>query len=495
MPDLAAVSTSASPNASPVGAAETTDIPARPDRLPWSRWHWRVVIALGVAWVLDGLEVTLVGSVGSVLERSDTLALTAAQVGASGSLYIAGAVAGALLFGRMADRLGRKRLFLLTLAVYTAATLATAFSPNFAIFAVCRFFTGLGIGGEYAAINSAIDELVPARVRGRVNLAINGSFWIGAALGAALSLVLLDPRVLGPVLGWRFGFGLGAVLAVAILLVRRDVPESPRWLVAHGRREEAEAIMRDIEAQVAAQHGALPTVTHRTPVHSGPAPTLREVAQVLLQRMRKRSAVALGLMISQAFFYNAIFFTYALVLTRFYGVAEGRVALYIFPFALGNVLGPLLLGPLFDRVGRRRMIGLTYCLSGVGLAINGVAFVGGHLDATGQALAWSAVFFLASAAASSAYLTVSEVFPLEMRALSISLFYAVGTGAGGFVAPWLFGALIESGSRVAVGWGYAVGAAMVIAAGLAAWRFGVDAERKSLEEITGDWRPAAPRRP
>jgi MFS family permease len=465
--------------------APHADIPARLDRLPWSRWHWRVVIALGVAWVLDGLEVTLVGSVGGVLERPDTLGLSAAQIGAAGSLYIAGAVIGALVFGRMADRLGRKKLFLITLAVYTAASFATAFSPNFVFFALCRFFTGVGIGGEYAAINSAIDELIPARVRGRVNLAINGSFWIGAALGAGLSLVLLDPAVLGPVWGWRAGFGLGAVLALAILLVRRDVPESPRWLMSRGREAEALAVIEHIEATVAAEHGPLPPVpaVERPAYERREPPTLREVARVLLHRYRQRSVVALGMMISQAFFYNAIFFTYALVLTRFHGVPAERVALYIFPFALGNVLGPLLLGPLFDRVGRRRMIAATYVLSGVGLALTGAAFMAGWLDALTQALCWSAVFFLGSAAASSAYLTVSEVFPLEMRALAISLFYAVGTGAGGFAAPWLFGMLIETGSRGAVAVGYAIGAALVIVAGLVALRWGVDAEGRSLEDI------------
>ncbi|RYZ00752.1 MAG: MFS transporter, partial [Comamonadaceae bacterium] len=450
------------------------------------------VIALGVAWVLDGLEVTLVGSIGSVLERPDTLGLGATQIGAAGSLYIGGAVLGALLFGRLADRLGRKKLFLVTLVVYTAATFATAFSPNFAFFAVCRFLTGLGIGGEYAAINSAIDELVPARVRGRVALAINGSFWLGAALGAGLSLVLLDPRVLGPVWGWRVGFGLGAVLAVAILLVRRDVPESPRWLIAQGRADEAEAIVARIEAEVAAQHGPLAPVTARLSFLRQAAPSFRQVAHVLLHQYRRRSVVAMALMVSQAFFYNAIFFTYALVLTRFHGVAEGRVALYIFPFALGNVLGPLLLGPLFDRVGRRRMIGLTYVLSGVGLALTGAAFMAGWLDALTQALCWSAVFFLASAAASSAYLTVSEVFPLEMRALAISLFYAVGTGAGGFAAPLLFGMLIDTGSRGAVTVGYAIGAVLVIVAGLIAWRYAIDAERRSLEDIAPPMGTARP---
>jgi MFS family permease len=460
-----------------------SDIPARLDRLPWSRWHWRVVIALGVAWILDGLEVTLVGSIGGVLERPDTLGLTAAQIGWSGSLYIAGAVIGALIFGRLTDRLGRKKLFLITLAVYMFATLATAFSPDFTFFAVCRFITGLGIGGEYAAINSAIDELIPARVRGRVNLAINGSFWVGAALGAGLSLVLLDPRVLGPAMGWRAGFVLGALLAVAILLVRRNVPESPRWLLAHGRSDEAQRIIERIEAEVEAEHGKLPPAAGRVSFTGSAAPSIRQVAQVLLHRYRRRSIVALALMISQAFFYNAIFFTYALVLTRFHGVPEGRVALYIFPFALGNVLGPLVLGPLFDRVGRRKMIALTYVLSGVGLALTGWAFMQGWLDARSQALAWSAVFFLASAAASSAYLTVSEVFPLEMRALAISVFYAVGTGAGGFIAPVLFGLLIETGSRTAVSIGYGIGAVLVVLAGLLALRFAVDAERKPLEQV------------
>jgi len=462
------------------------DIPARLDRLPWSRWHWRIVAALGVAWVLDGLEVTLVGSVGAVLERADTLALSAAQVGWSGSLYIGGAVIGALVFGRMADRLGRKRLFLVTLLVYMAATLATAFSPGFAAFAICRFCTGLGIGGEYAAINSAIDELIPARVRGRVNLAINGSFWLGAALGAGLSLLLLDPRVLGPVWGWRACFGLGAILAIAVTLVRRQVPESPRWLAAHGRAAAARDVIAAIEAEVEASRGPLPAPpASRAPVmyRTTAAPSVRDVMRLLALRYRQRSLITLALMVAQAFFYNAIFFTYALVLTRFYDVPDARVALYVFPFALGNAAGPLLLGPLFDHVGRRRMIALTYVTSGIGLAATGWAFTRGWLDARTLALCWSGVFFLASAAASSAYLTASEVFPLEMRAMAISVFYALGTGIGGFVAPALLGSLIESGSREAVAAGYGLGSALVIAAGLLALRFGVDAERRPLEEV------------
>jgi MFS family permease len=461
-------------------------IPARLDRLPWSPWHWRIVLALGVAWVLDGLEVTIVGSMGSVLERPDTLALTATQIGWAGSLYVGGAVLGALVFGRLADALGRKRLFLLTLLVYMGATVATAFTTGFTGFALCRFATGIGIGGEYAAINSAIDELIPARVRGRVNLAINGSFWIGAAIGAVLSLVLLDERVLGPQQGWRAGFLLGAVLAVAILLVRRHVPESPRWLIAHGRAEEAERVVAEIEESVRARHGRpLDEVDTQGSVAfaRNALPSLAEVAHVLMRRYRARSAVVLALMVSQAFFYNAIFFTYALVLTRFHAVPAQDVGLYILPFAAGNVLGPLLLGPLFDRLGRRVMIAATYALSGIGLLLTGVGFVLGLLDATTQTLAWSAVFFFASAAASSAYLTVSEVFPLEMRALSISIFYAIGTGVGGFLAPALFGALIETGNRTNVFAGYVVGALLVMVAAAVAWRHAVDAERKPLEHV------------
>ena len=460
-----------------------TDIPARLDRLPWSRWHWRVVFALGIAWVLDGLEVTLVGSLGGVLERPDTLALSAAEIGWAGSAYVGGAVLGALYFGRLADQLGRKRLFLVTLAVYLAATLATAFAFDFASFFVFRFLTGFGIGGEYAAINSAIDELIPARVRGTVNLAINGSFWIGAAIGAGLSLVLLDPRVLGPQLGWRAAFAFGAIMSVAIYLVRRHVPESPRWLVAHGRGGEADREIRGIEAAVERERGALEPPDRTLAITLRSSPSLGEVARVLLARYPRRTILGLALMISQAFFYNAIFFTYALVLTRFYDIPEGRVGLYIFPFAAGNFLGPLVLGPLFDRVGRRKMIALTYALSGVGLAATGFGFMQGWLDAATQTACWSVVFFLASAAASSAYLTVSEVFPLEIRAVAISVFYAVGTGVGGFLAPALFGALIETQSRAAVFGGYAFGAILVVLAALVALVYGVDAERKPLEEV------------
>jgi len=460
-------------------SAITTDIPARLDRLPWSAWHWRVVIALGVSWLLDGLEVTVVGSLGPALQRPDTLGLTASQIGWAASAYIGGAVLGALYFGRLADKLGRKRMFLVTLVVYLVATVLTAFSFDIFSFAFCRFLTGFGIGGEYAAINSAIDELIPARLRGRVDLAINGTFWIGAAMGAGLSIVLLDPDFVGAAWGWRIAFGLGGILAFAILLVRRHVPESPRWLLMHGRAEEAEAVVRRIEDEVGVAH----PVNERLALRPLRSVSWSEVLHVLLVRYRSRAIFGLTLMASQAFFYNAIFFTYALVLARFYGIPDERVGYYIFPFALGNFLGPLLLGHLFDTVGRRVMIATTYALAGIGLLATGYAFSQDWLTATTQAISWSVVFFVASAAASSAYLTVSEVFPLEMRAISISLFYAAGTALGGFVGPPLYGAMIESGSRSALFGAYAFAAVLMCVAALVTLFLGIDAERRPLEQV------------
>src|SRR3954467_10968977 len=408
-----------------------SDIPARLDRLPWSGWHWRVVIALGVSWLLDGLEVTVVGSLGPALQRPDTLGLTASEIGWAASAYIAGAVFGALVFGRLADRLGRKQMFLATLIVYLMATVATAFSWNILTFACCRFATGFGIGGEYAAINSAIDELIPARLRGTVDLAINGTFWIGAALGAGLSIILLHPGFIGPAWGWRIAFGLGAVLAAAILLVRRHVPESPRWLLTHGRVDEAEAVVRDIERQI----GVSDTGHKSLSMRALRSISWGEVLRVLLVRHRRRAVLGLTLMASQAFFYNAIFFTYALMLTRFYGIPEERVGYYIFPFALGNFLGPLALGRLFDAVGRRAMIAVTYSVSGILLIATAYAFSRGWLSATGQTLCWSVIFFVASAAASSAYLTGGGFFPLGRRAIPLSLFEGSDPPPWGLRAP------------------------------------------------------------
>jgi MFS family permease len=460
-----------------------TAIPARLDRLPWSPWHWRVVIALGVSWLLDGLEVTVVGSLGPALQRPDTLGLTAGEIGWAASAYIGGAVLGALFFGRLADSLGRKRMFLVTLAVYLVATVLTAFSFDLWSFAFCRALTGFGIGGEYAAINSAIDELIPARLRGTVDLAINGTFWIGAAMGAGLSIVLLQPDWLGAHHGWRFAFLLGGVLGFAILLVRRHVPESPRWLIRHGRTEEAERIVSQIELEVERSRGPLPAVSQRLAMRALPAPGWGEIARLMLTRYRRRAALGLALMASQALFYNAIFFTYALVLAKFYGVPEQSVGYYIFPFALGNFLGPLVLGRLFDSIGRRKMIAATYTVAGLGLIGAGYGFSLDALSALQLSLCWSAIFFVASAAASSAYLTVSEIFPVEMRAVAISLFYAAGTALGGFAGPPLYGAIIESGSRDALFGAYAfAGVLMCAAAAVALW-LGVDAERKSLEEV------------
>jgi MFS family permease len=468
-----------------------TDVPARLDRLPWGRFHTLVVVALGVTWILDGLEVTLAGAISPALKQSPALQFSNADVGLASSAYLAGAVLGALFFGWLTDRLGRKRLFFITLAVYLVATAATALSWNLWSFVLFRFFTGAGIGGEYTAINSTIQELVPARYRGWTDLVINGSFWVGAALGAAGSIVLLDPALFAPDTGWRLAFLIGAALGLVIFFMRFWIPESPRWLMTHGRADEAAAIVAQIDASFTARghrfdQASLPRMRLATRRFT----PLREVAETLFHAQRRRTFVGLALMAAQAFFYNAIFFTYALVLTDFYGIRADHVGWYLLPFAAGNFLGPVLLGRLFDTVGRRPMIAATYLLSGLLLAGSGYLFAIGVLSATGQTVAWMVIFFFASAAASSAYLTVSETFPLEIRALAIAFFYAVGTGIGGVAGPWLFGVLIDTGSRWSVFGGYLLGAALMIAAALIAARYAVAAERKPLESVC---RPLAAR--
>ncbi len=461
-----------------------TDIPSRLDSLHWSGFHTRVVLALGITWILDGLEVTLAGALSGALKESPRLQFTNFDVGFSNSAYLAGAVLGALGFGWLTDRIGRKKLFFITLALYLTATAATALSWNLASYALFRFLTGAGIGGEYTAINSTIQELVPARYRGWTDLVINGSFWIGAAMGAISAIILLDPHLIGPDLGWRLAYLTGACLGLVVFVMRMWIPESPRWLMIHGRPEQAEAIVSDIETSVLGKaqdpsRQAWPKIKLRMRDHT----PLREVAHTLFLTHRRRSLVGLVLMIAQAFFYNAIFFTFALILTDFYGIASDQVGWYILPFAAGNFLGPLLLGRLFDTLGRRVMITLTYGVSGILLALSGYLFAIGVLSAQSQTIAWMVIFFFASPAASAAYLTVSETFPLEVRALAIALFYAVGTGIGGVAGPALFGALIDTGSRSSVFAGYLLGAGLMVAAAVVAWRYAIAAERQPLESV------------
>ncbi|KAA8691177.1 Major facilitator family transporter [Pseudomonas caricapapayae] len=466
------------------GAVFETDLPARLDRLPWGRFHTLLVVALGVTWLLDGLEVTLAGSVAGALKASPALNLTNSDIGLAGAAYIAGAVLGALLFGWLADRLGRRKLFFITLLLYVGATAATAFSFSVWSFMLFRFLTGMGIGGEYTAINSTIQEFTPARYRGWVDLTINGTFWLGAALGAIGSIVLLDPQWVGAELGWRLCFGIGAVLGLLVLLMRLWLPESPRWLLIHGQAAQATKIVEQIEADFRRQgHVLRPVEGKPLRLHVRDHTPLGEVARTLLVTFRQRSLVGLTLLTAQAFFYNAIFFTYALVLTDFYGVPAERVGWYVLPLALGNFCGPLLLGRLFDVIGRRVMISTTYGVSGVLLAISGYLFQQGLLDVTQQAIAWMVIFFFASAAASSAYLTVAETFPLEIRALAIAVFYAFGTGLGGMIGPTLFGELIETGERSNVLIGYLIGAGLMLLAALVQSIWGAAAERKSLEEV------------
>jgi MFS family permease len=463
----------------------TTDIPARMDRLPWARWHWLVVIGLGTVWILDGLEVTIVGSMSDALKPESTgLGMSSFQVGFAGSAYVAGACLGALLFGQLTDRFGRKKLFLVTLGVYTVATVLTAFSMNPMWYFAARFLTGAGIGGEYAAINSAIDELIPAKYRGRVDVAINGSFWVGAAGGALLTIPLLDPNVIDQAWGWRLAFGLGAILAVGILIVRRQVPESPRWLFIHGREQEGEEIVRDIERTVSEESGEeLAPVSEEITIRQRKTISIPEIAKTVFTLYPRRTVLCFSLFVGQAFLYNAFFFTYGDTLSTFFDVKQ--TGYYIAIFAVSNFAGALLLSPLFDRLGRVQMIAGTYILSGVLLA--GAGIVLGDLNAVSLTVFGAVIFFFASAGASAAYLTASEVFPMETRALCIAFFYALGTAVGGITGPLLFGKLIDNASAdkdiTAIAIGYFIGAALMVGGGLVEAFLGVRAEGQSLENI------------
>ncbi|MFF7263588.1 MFS transporter [Streptomyces sp. NPDC008159] len=468
------------------GGTVTTAVPARLDRLPWSRWHWMVVIGLGTVWILDGLEVTVVGNIaGRLSERGSGLPISSAQVtGTAAALYVAGACAGALFFGRLTDRFGRKKLFMVTLAVYLGATALTAVSFSSWWFFLFRFLTGFGIGGEYAAINSAIDELIPSKYRGRVDIVINGSFWLGAIGGSLLSIVALDTDLFAADVGWRLTFALGVVLGLVILLVRRNVPESPRWLLIHGREREAEQLVADIEGQVEAEKGSrLPPVTQEMTIHQRTSIGFATIARTVFSRYRRRAVLGFSLFIGQAFLYNAITFGFGAILTTFYDVPTSDTGYYFAFIAAGNFLGPLLLGKLFDTVGRRVMISSTYLLSGVLLFGTAWLFDRGTLDAVTLTVCWCVVLFFASAGASSAYLTVSEVFPMETRAMAIAFFYAIGTAAGGISGPLVFADLTESGAVGDTVLAFQIGAGLMCAAGLVAVFLAVRAERRSLEEV------------
>ncbi len=461
-----------------------TDIPARLDRLPWSRWHWKILIGLGTVWILDGLEVTIVGSIaGAISAKGSGIKIADADVaGLAASMYVAGACFGALLFGQLTDRFGRKKLFMITLGVYLVATFATAFSFAPWFFFLCRFITGMGIGGEYAAINSAIDELIPARHRGRIDIIINGTYWAGAAMGALLSVAAL--HVFSPFLDWRVCFGLGFVLGLAILIVRRHVPESPRWLFIHGREREAEEVVQQIEREVTDSVGELPqpdddTITIRQRRTIGLLP----IARTIVKTYPKRTVLGLALFIGQAFLYNSILFGYATLLATFFHVNTADAPYYLVAFAVGNLLGPLILGKFFDTVGRRPMIAGTYILSGVLLFVTGYLFDQHQLTAGTLTACWAVVFFFASAGVSAAYLTVSEIFPMEVRALAIALFYAVGTGIGGIIGPQLFAPMVATGKTSKVFEALAIGAGLMVIGGIVEIAFGVKAEQRRLESI------------
>jgi MFS family permease len=485
---------------SPVETATIeTRIPSRLDRLPWSRFHWRVMIGLGAVWILDGLEVTIVGSVGARLtEDGSGIDLSVAGIGTAAAIYVTGACFGALFFGQLCDRFGRKKLFMITLGVYIAATIVTAFSFAPWFFYLARFFTGAGIGGEYAAINSAIDELMPARVRGRVDLIINGSYWAGSAAGSAAALLLLDTAIFPIDLGWRLAFGLGAVLGLAIILVRRNVPESPRWLFIHGREEEAEAIVGGVEQDIERETGqTLSAVDDSIRVRQRKVISFREIARVAFKTYPTRSILCVSLFIGQAFLYNGLTFNLGTLMTTFYGVSAATVPVFIIVFAIGNLLGPLTLGRLFDTIGRKPMISATYLGSAAVAVVLGILFLSDALTAESFIAVIVAVFFLASAGASAAYLTASEIFPMETRALAIAFFYAIGTAVGGITGPLLFGQLIATGEKGQVAIAFFIGAAVMALGGVAELFFGVKAAGEQLEDIAepltaADARPDGP---
>jgi MFS family permease len=462
-----------------------TRIPARMDRLPWSSWHWLIVLGLGTVWILDGLEVTIVGAIGARLTEKDALGITTGQLGLAGTIYVLGAASGALFWGYLTDRFGRKKLFMITLGVYLLATVATAFASSFLFFAICRFFTGFGIGGEYAAINSAIDELIPARVRGWVDLSINGSYWLGAAFGAAVTPLLLNPDLLSADTGWRISFGMGAVLALGILLVRRNVPESPRWLALHGRNDEAERVVAGIEEHVKDVTGRneLPEARDELELEPRKSTGFGEIARTMFGRYPRRSILGFTLMSTQAFIYNATVFTLTAGLVTFYKASSQTAPLYLVPFAIANFLGALLLGRFFDTIGRRAMIAGTYFISAVGLVTAGVLFKNDSVSIGVFVAILCATFFFASAAASAGYLTISETFPIEIRAMAIAFFFAISTGIGGAVGPLVFAKMIESGDRGQLFIGYLIAAGLMAIAALVELVLGVDAEQETLENV------------
>jgi MFS family permease len=461
-----------------------TNVPARLDRLPWARWHWMIVIGLGTVWILDGLEVTIVGNLsGRLAEPGSGLDITQSQVtGLGAAIYVLGACFGALFFGWLTDRFGRKKLFILTLAVYLFGTAMTALSFDAWWFFIFRFVTGAGIGGEYAAINSAIDELIPAKYRGRIDIVINGTYWAGAAFGALLTVPILTALPVS--WGWRVAFGLGVVLGFVILLVRRHVPESPRWLFIHGRGDEAEKLVGEVEKTVEREDKVeLEPADKYITIHQRRTIGFGEIAKTLVRQYPKRAALGLSLFIGQAFLYNAITFGYAQILQTFFDVPPGSTGYYFAVIAVGNLFGPLLLARFFDSLGRKIMITGTYVLSGVLLLVTAWLFSAGVLNAVTMTACWCVVLFFASAGASSAYLTVSEIFPMETRALAIAFFYAVGTAAGGITGPLLFAELVGTGQVSDTVLAFAIGASLMIAAGLVEAVLGVKAEQKSLEDL------------